>query len=106
MVAFTRRQRAYDHRLREWVHRSGQDPRDVGITVPRSTAEAPALRVVFRTNAGKEMLGKENDGGASCHYVLRSYSRKDAKECSGSCERSWLRWDLGEGSKLDGERLS
>ena len=57
MVAFTRRQRAYDHRLREWVHRSGQDPRDVGITVPRSTAEAPALRVVFRTNAGKEILG-------------------------------------------------
>jgi len=37
MVAFTRHQRAYDHRLREWVHRSGHDPRDVGIAVRRST---------------------------------------------------------------------
>ena len=35
-----------------------------------------------------------------------SNSRKGAKECSRSCERSWLRSGLGEGNKLDGERLS
>ncbi len=37
MVAFTRNQRVYDHRLREKVHRSGQDPNDVGNAKPRST---------------------------------------------------------------------
>ena len=51
MVAFTRRQRAYDHRLREWVHRSGQDPRDVGITVPRSTLHT------WKSRAPKPVVG-------------------------------------------------
>jgi hypothetical protein len=36
-VAFTRLQRAYDHRLREFVHRSGSDRHAVGIAIPRST---------------------------------------------------------------------
>jgi len=33
-------------------------------------------------------------------------SRKGAKECGGSCKRSWLCAGLGEGRTLDGERLS
>ena len=37
MVAVTRPQRAYDHRLREFVHRSGSDQHAVGIGIPRST---------------------------------------------------------------------
>jgi len=49
MVAFTRLQRAYDHRLREWVHRSGHDPRDVGIAVPRSTHGYIALQFAPRS---------------------------------------------------------
>jgi len=51
MVAFTRRQRAYDHRLREWVHRSGQDPRNVGIAVPRSTLHT------WKSRAPKPVIG-------------------------------------------------
>jgi hypothetical protein len=45
MVAATRPQRAYDHRLREFVHRSGSDLHAVGIAIPRSTLHSWKSRV-------------------------------------------------------------
>lgn len=51
MVAFIRTQRAYDHRLREMVHRSGHDPNDVGIAIPRSTLHT------WKSRAPKPVIG-------------------------------------------------
>ena len=51
MVAFTRSQRAYDHRLREMVHRSGHDPNNVGIAIPRSTLHT------WKSRAPKPVIG-------------------------------------------------
>jgi hypothetical protein len=51
MVAATRPQRAYDHRLREFVHRSGSDRHAVGIAIPRSTLHS------WKSRAPKPVVG-------------------------------------------------
>jgi hypothetical protein len=51
MVAFTRPQRAYDHRLHELVYHSGLDPSHVGIAIPRSTLHT------WKSRAPKPVVG-------------------------------------------------
>jgi len=51
MVSATRTQRAYDHRLREFVHRSGSDRQAVGIAIPRSTLHS------WKSRAPKPVVG-------------------------------------------------
>lgn len=51
MVAATRPQRAYDHRLREFVHRSGSDRHAVRIAIPRSTLHS------WKSRAPKPVVG-------------------------------------------------
>lgn len=54
MVAFIRTQRAYDHRLRDMVHRSGHNPNDVGIAIPRSTLHT------WKSRAPKPVIGLQS----------------------------------------------
>jgi hypothetical protein len=51
MVAFTRPQRAYDHRLHELVYHSGLDSSHVGIAIPRSTLHT------WKSRAPKPVVG-------------------------------------------------
>jgi len=51
MVAFTRPQRAYDHRLHELAYHSGLDPSHVGIAIPRSTLHT------WKSRAPKPVVG-------------------------------------------------
>jgi transposase InsO family protein len=61
MVAATRPQRAYDHRLREFVHRSGSDRQAVGIAIPRSTLhswKSRAPKPVVGLNGSNKAIGE------------------------------------------------
>jgi hypothetical protein len=51
MVEATRPQRAYDHRLREFVHRSRSDRHAVGIAISRSTLHS------WKSRAPKGVVG-------------------------------------------------
>jgi hypothetical protein len=61
MVAATRPQRTYDHRLREFVHRSGSDRHAVGIAIPRSTLhswKSRAPKPVVGLNGSNKAIGE------------------------------------------------
>lgn len=51
MVEATRPQRAYDHRLREFVHRSRSDQHAIGFAIPRSTLHS------WKSRAPKPVVG-------------------------------------------------